>query len=108
MALTRGKRESAATFCPSSVLVPVRRLNNAGKPCCSVTWWQILVTAMDVRGVISEGFHTILLPHTAAIMAFHDQTAAGKLKAVITAMFPSGCHCSYIRCFGRSECMVLP
>ena len=35
-------------------------------------------------------------------------TATGKLKAVITPTTPSGCHCSYIRCAGRSECIVLP
>ena len=41
----------------------------------------------------------------AARNAFHDQTATGKLKALMTPTTPSGCHCSNMRCFGRSECI---
>ena len=53
------------------------------------------------------------LPHRrvaadAARNAFHDHTATGKLNAEITPTTPSGCHCSYMRCCARSECMVLP
>ena len=48
------------------------------------------------------------LPLIAARKAFHDHTATGKLKADITPTTPSGCHCSYMRCCGRSECMVRP
>ncbi len=44
-----------------------------------------------------DGFHTAKLPTTAAMNAFQDQTADGKLKAVITPMAPRGCHCSCIR-----------
>ena len=40
--------------------------------------------------------------------AFQAQTATGKLNAVITPTTPKGCHCSYIRCRVRSECMVRP
>ena len=40
--------------------------------------------------------------------AFHAQTATGKLKAVMTPTSPSGCHCSIMRCFGRSDAMVRP
>src|SRR5205823_4703120 len=39
---------------------------------------------------------------------FHDQTATGKLNAVITAMTPSGCHCSISRWLGRSDWIVRP
>src|SRR3546814_2506777 len=39
-------------------------------------FWQ----ATAVSGVFSEGFHIQTSPHTQAIIAFHDQTATGKLK----------------------------
>ena len=56
----------------------------------------------------SDGFHTRVSPQTSAIAAFHDHTATGKLKAVMTPTTPSGCHVSISRCPGRSEAMVLP
>ena len=52
---------------------------------------------MAVSGVLSDGFHTTQSPHTAAIIAFQDHTATGKLNALITPTTPSGCHCSYMR-----------
>ncbi len=55
-----------------------------------------------------EGFQTQGSPQTAAMAAFHDQTAMGKLNAVMTATGPIGCHCSIIRCRGRSEAIVSP
>ena len=45
----------------------------------------ILVTAMAVSGVFSDGFQIVASPQTAASAAFHDQTATGKLKAEMTA-----------------------
>ena len=63
---------------------------------------------MAVNGVFGEGFQTTQSPQTAAISAFHDHTATGKLNAEITPTNPSGCHCSYIRCCGRSLCIVSP
>ena len=65
-------------------------------------------TAMAVSGVGSAGFHTTVSPQTAARAAFHDHTATGKLNAVMTPMAPSGCHCSIMRCPGRSEAIVRP
>src|ERR1019366_7608108 len=58
--------------------------------------------------VFGEGFHTVALPAMAARKAFQDHTATGKLKAEITPTTPSGCHCSYMRCSTRSECIVKP
>ena len=66
------------------------------------------VTAMAQSGDLLDGFQTLASPHTAASALFHAQTATGKLKAVMTPMTPSGCHCSIKRCFGRSEAMVRP
>src|SRR3990167_11544061 len=60
------------------------------------------------KGTLEEGFHTTTSPQMAARKAFHAHTAIGKLKAVITPTMPSECHCSYIRCFFRSECIVFP
>ncbi len=39
---------------------------------------------------------------------FHDQTATGKLKALITPITPSGCQVSMSRWPGRSELIVFP
>ena len=65
-------------------------------------------TASAVSGVFGDGFHTVALPQTAESIAFHAHTATGKLKAEIVATTPSGCHCSIIRCCGRSEAIVRP
>ncbi len=64
--------------------------------------------ASAVSGVFSEGFHTTGSPHTNASAAFHDQTATGKLNAVMTPMAESGCQVSIMRWPGRSEAMVRP
>ena len=74
----------------------------------SITSLQIFCTAIAQSGVWCEGFQTLMSPQTAAMKAFHDQTATGKLNAEITPTTPSGCHCSYMRCRGRSECMERP
>ncbi len=65
-------------------------------------------TAIEQSGVRGEGFHSTTSPHTAAMAAFHAQTATGKLNAVTTPTGPSGCHCSIIRWRGRSDAMVSP
>ena len=67
-------------------------------------FWQ----AMAHRGVLLEGFHTTGSPQTKASALFHDQTATGKLNAVMTPMGPSGCHCSIMRCIGLSLWSVGP
>ena len=69
---------------------------------------KILAQASAVSGVFSEGFQITGLPQTSAIAVFHDQTATGKLKAVMTAQGPKGCQVSIIRWPGRSEAMVRP
>ena len=66
------------------------------------------VTAIAVSGVSDDGFQTTVSPQTAAMAAFQDHTATGKLKAVMTPTGPSGCHCSYIRWSGRSETIDSP
>ena len=65
-------------------------------------------TAMAVSGVSGDGFQIMVSPQTAAIMAFQAQTATGKLNAVMMPIGPSGCHCSIIRCRGRSLAIVRP
>src|SRR4029450_9998988 len=65
-------------------------------------------TASAARGVFGDGFQTTALPQIAASIAFHAQTATGKLNAEITPTTPSGCHCWYIRCAARSAFIVLP
>ena len=73
------------------------------KTSCAICWH-----AMAVKGVFSDGFQTHTSPQTQASMAFQLQTATGKLKADITPTIPSEWYCSYMRCSGRSLCMVRP
>ncbi len=47
-------------------------------------------------------------PQTSATAVFHDHTATGKLKALITPTTPIGCHVSIRRWPGRSDGMVRP
>ena len=62
-----------------------------------MTRLQRCCTAMADSGTRLEGFQITGSPHTAAMAAFHDQTATGKLKALMTPTVPRGCHCSYMR-----------
>ena len=64
--------------------------------------------ASAVSGVSDEGFHTTGSPQASAIAVFQLHTATGKLNAVMTAIGPSGCHVSNMRCPGRSDAMVSP
>ena len=63
---------------------------------------------MAVRGVLDEGFQSTVSPQTSAMAVFQLHTATGKLKAVMTPTTPSGCHCSWSRCWRRSLGMVSP
>ena len=69
--------------------------NICGAPSLSRTLEMTFITPTAAREALVDGFHTTVSPHTAATMAFQDHTEDGKLKALITAMGPSGCHCSY-------------
>ena len=73
-----------------------------------MTRLQMCCTAIAVSGVCGDGFQITVSPQTAASAAFHAQTATGKLNAVMTPTGPSGCHCSNIRCRGRSLAIVRP
>ena len=64
--------------------------------------------ASAASGACSEGFQITGSPQAIAIAVFHDQTATGKLNAVITAATPSGCQVSASRWPGRSDGMVRP
>src|SRR6266581_1768877 len=104
VAETNEIRASSANFCPTVLRSPTSSVKIAGSaPVSLQTRSQILVTAIAVSGVFSDGFQTVASPQTAASAAFHDQTATGKLNAVIIPIGPNGCHCSYIRWPGRSE-----
>ena len=104
---TSGIRRSAASRAPISP-PPTTRLKTPERPWSSMTRFAIRCTASAHSGACSDGFQISGSPQTAATAAFHDQTAIGKLKAVMTATGPSGCHCSNIRWPGRSEAMVSP
>ena len=64
--------------------------------------------ASAVSGVRSDGFQITGSPQTSASAAFQLHTATGKLKALMTATGPSGCHVSVSRWPGRSEAIERP
>ena len=80
----------------------------AGIPNSSSTSPAIFCTAIAVSGTADAGFQTTVSPQTAANIAFHAHTAAGKLNDEMTPMGPSGWYCSIMRWPGRSEAMVRP
>ena len=83
-------------------------MNTPRTPWSAMTRLAMCCTATAQSGVGSAGFHTTGSPQTAAMALFHDQTATGKLNAVMTPTTPSGCHCSIIRWPGRSDAIVRP
>src|SRR5256886_16828735 len=90
---TKGIPGSSANFCPTVLRSPTSSVKIAGSaPVSRQTRSAIFVTAIAVSGVFSDGFQTVASPHTAASVAFQDQTATGKLNAVITAITPTGGH----------------
>ena len=94
MALIRGRRRSLIMDSPMSEPRPTTTLKTPAKSCLSMMGAIMFRAARAVRGVFDEGFQITESPQTAAIMAFQDQTATGKLKAVMTPIRPRGCHCS--------------
>ena len=101
-------RGSAAIGLPTACRSPMARLKIGGASFASRTCWAMRVTASAVSGVLADGFQIIESPQAAATKAFHAHTATGKLNAVTMPTGPSGCHCSYIRCSARSECIDRP
>jgi hypothetical protein len=108
VAETKGIRRSATSDSPTSASDPIASPSTPSHPFFARTSAQILCVAIAVSEALSEGFQITVSPHTSASIAFHAQTALGKLNAVTTATGPSGCHCSYMRCRARSECMLRP
>ena len=51
---------------------------------------RMFCAAMALRGTLDEGFQRLVLPQAAASIAFHDQTATGKLKAEMVPTIPRG------------------
>jgi len=98
----------SATSARVPALSAIASVKIGGSDNSDITRFASDCTASAASGVFGDGFHTTALPQIAASIAFHAQTATGKLKAEITPTTPSGCHCSYIRCARRSECIVLP
>ena len=103
-----GSRASCSMASPIVRPEPTASVKMPVRPWSAITRLAMCCTAIAVSGVGSAGFQITVSPQTAAIAAFHDHTATGKLNAVITPTGPSGCHCSIIRWPGRSEAMVRP
>src|SRR5690606_2115149 len=104
---TKEIRESLLIKSP--VAFPVtKQLTPSGTLFFSKTLVMMFWQATAHKGVFELGFQTHTSPQTQASAAFHDQTATGKLKALIIPTIPSGWYCSYIRCIGLSECIVKP
>ena len=83
-------------------------LTSAGAPCSESARSSRAALAAAVSGAFSDGFQITVSPQTSATAVFHDQTADGKLKALMTPTTPRGCHVSISRCPGRSDGMVRP
>ena len=96
VALIRGRRLVVASiFSPTSAPRPTTTLNTPAISYLSITGAMISITARAVKGVLElKASRTTTSPQTAAMRAFQDQTATGKLKAVITPIGPRGSHCS--------------
>src|SRR3546814_5332211 len=92
----------------SSVPIALNRKKMSGKPPYFSASLQIFIEAIADNGVLGEGFQMQMSPQAAATRAFQAQTATGKLNAEMIPTRPIGCHCSYMRWPGRSECMVRP
>ncbi len=45
---------------------------------------------MAHRGTFEDGFHRLVSPQIVAIIVFQDQTATGKLKALMVPTTPRG------------------
>ena len=110
--LTSGNRGSLIIRSPIVAPGPITRLKTPSSPPSTWksahTWLVTCWTAIAHRATAEAGFQTIVSPQTAAMAAFHDQTAVGKLNAVMMPTAPRGCHCSYMRWPARSECVVTP
>src|SRR5690606_3053264 len=72
-------------------------LTSAGAPDSSSARDSNAADAHAHSGAGSDGFHMTVSPQARAIAVFHDQTATGKLKALITPTTPRGCHVSIRR-----------
>ena len=108
VALTTATRGSSSSAAESSRSASTSACTPAGALASASACSSSDAHASDVSGVSSDGFQITVSPHTSAIAVFHDHTAAGKLKAEITATTPAGCHVSMSRCPGRSDGIVRP
>ena len=105
---TRATRWSSATHFPTWVPPLITEEMPSGSSFSAKTSASSFWQARLQRGTFSLGFQTQTSPHTRARAVFQLQTATGKLKADMMPTMPSGWYCSYMRCSGRSECMVSP
>ena len=81
-----------------SSFVPMTRLNTpSGIPFSRSTLLIMCCNAIEHIGVLGLGFQIETFPQIAAIIAFHDQTATGKLNAVMIPTIPRGWYWSYMR-----------
>jgi len=108
VAETSGTRGSSTSASPTSRAPMTTCSRSSGAPERRAASCASARHASAVRTVFSDGFHTTESPHTNASAEFHDHTATGKLKAVMTPTTPSGCHCSIMRWPGRSLAIVRP
>ena len=104
----KGIAGSSASHLPTSASPLMRQEIPSGRSFFAKTSAMIFWQAMAQKGVFSLGFQTHTLPQTQARAVFQLHTATGKLKAEIMPTIPKGWYCSYIRCAGRSECIVNP
>src|SRR5678815_2533753 len=84
---TSGILGSFAINSPITEPGPIASEKTAGStPNSRHTVSAIRMQAIAVRGTLSEGFHKVVSPHTAARALFHAQTAIGKLNAEMLSL----------------------
>src|SRR4029453_19084 len=106
--LTSATRRSSTNRLASELSDGMKSWKMGGSFSASITSLQMRCTAIEQSGGWCDGFQTLTSPQAAAMKAVQDQTATGKLNAEMIPITPSGCHCSYIRWRGRSECIDRP
>ena len=93
-----GIRVSLTKVSAISSFVPMTRLNTpSGISFSRSTLLIMCCNAIEHIGVLGLGFQIETFPQIAAIIAFHDQTATGKLNAVMIPTIPRGWYWSYMR-----------
>mmetsp|Transcript_64943 Transcript_64943/g.153506 ORF Transcript_64943/g.153506 Transcript_64943/m.153506 type:complete len:376 (-) Transcript_64943:218-1345(-) len=105
---TRSMFLSSTSAWPTSLPPHTSVATAPGCPLRSRTSAMIFCVATAKRLDVGAVFQTWVFPQIMDTLAFHPNTAFGKLKAVMMPTLPSGFHVSSSTCSGRSEGITWP